>query len=104
MREELPIACSLSAADLADRTQAWGRLVDGWGTSREAIPNGVRLHFRAADGVQASLTQLVALEAECCPWMAMQLASGEDVVLTVTGPQGTSDELRRMFGLSTARG
>jgi hypothetical protein len=100
MREELPIACSLSASDLADRTQAWARVINGWSTASKAIPGGVRLQFRAAEGVLDSLSQLVALEAECCPWMGLELVPGHEVVLTITGPEATTNELRRMFGVS----
>jgi hypothetical protein len=98
--EALPITCSLSAADLADREGAWRRLIDGWATGAEAIPGGVRLRFRAAAGLAGSLAELVALEADCCPWMGLRLVEGEQLELSVTGPDAAVEELRRTFSVS----
>jgi hypothetical protein len=98
--EPLPIACSLSSADLADRAQAWSRLVNGWAVARAPIDDGVQINFRPAPGLIESLRELVALESECCPWMNMRLTEDPGIQLRVTGPGDTAGELRRMFGVS----
>jgi len=98
--EELPIACSLSPSDLADRTQAWAGIIGGWGVRRVPVDGGVRISFRAAPGLLASLHQLVALERECCPWMSMEVTAEPEIELQVTGPDDAVNELRRMFGVT----
>src|SRR5438270_10341531 len=101
LMEPLPFACSLSSADLEDRSQAWLRLVNGWAVARRPIEGGVQVDFRPAPGLVESLRDLIALESECCPWMDIHLNQEQGIRLCVTGPEGTANELRRLFGVSS---
>lgn len=85
MEEAIPIACTLTAADLADRQQAWLK-VGTYASSATEVPGGLAFAFRPVPGVHESLRELVALEAECCEWMAFSLepAAGT-LTMTITG-------------------
>lgn len=85
MQETPPIACTLTAADLADRQQAWLK-VGTYGTRASEIPGGLAFTFRAVPGVDESLRELVRLEAECCEWMTFALDQSPDtVIMTISG-------------------
>jgi hypothetical protein len=90
--DETPIACVLSAADLADRRQAWRRLLNTSLLARERVPGGLRLTVRPGAGPQ--LTALVELERDCCPWITFA-TKGESV--TMTAPGDGEEVLIRMF-------
>ena len=85
MEETIPIACTLTAADLADRQQAWLKL-GTYAIGATEVPGGLAFAFRAVPGVHESLRELVALEAECCEWMAFSLdPTAGTVTMTITG-------------------
>ena len=85
MQETTPIACTLTAADLADRQQAWLK-VGTFATHASEVPGGLAFAFRAVPGVDESLHELVQLEAECCEWMTFGLDRSPDTVtMTITG-------------------
>jgi hypothetical protein len=68
-----PIACSLVAGDLRSQEQRWEALVRRAGIDRAATADGVALTFRADDGVQHALRELVAVENQCCSWARWEL-------------------------------
>lgn len=85
MEETIPIACTLTAADLVDRQHAWLK-VGTYGQSATEVPGGLAFTFRAVAGVDESLRELVRLEAHCCAWMTFALEPTADkLTLTVTG-------------------
>ena len=81
-----PIACTLSAADLSARLAEMKRLgqdallsVDGAGT----------LRFRSDAETRARLEAIVAAEAECCPFLHMELREEAGaLVLEIRASQG----------------
>jgi hypothetical protein len=102
MPTELPIACSLTAAELPGRLAemaAIGRssLLEGEASGRSAL-----LRFRDEAGTRARLAAVVHAEAECCAFLTMRLgdAPGE-IRLTIEAPAGAEPVLR---GLVTAFG
>ena len=102
MREELPIACSLPAADKADREQAWGQVIAAWATTAVDVPGGLRVSFRAAAGLRERLQELAALEGECCPWMALEVSRPPELALTIAAPAEALPALRRLFAARSA--
>jgi len=44
--DDIPIACTLSAGELADREAAWRTLLDSSLLARERVPGGLRLVVR----------------------------------------------------------
>jgi hypothetical protein len=91
--------CSLSAAELADRRQAWEAMaaarLDG---VREE--GRLRVRFRGQPGVPESLRALVVAERDCCGWARWEVtAEGDASVLEVSGPPGRIGALAGVFGL-----
>jgi hypothetical protein len=83
MPETLPIACTLSAADLKDRGAAWNKLLGSGLVERDVVPGGIRL--TPAPGAAAALTELIDLERECCAWIHFEVTDGSVVTLTAQG-------------------
>lgn len=92
------IACSLKPDELADRRAVWDRLAQRALQSQHEIPGGVRLVYSAEEQVEATLRELVALEAECCGFALWELRRNEDrVLLSVTAPGQGAEAVRSMF-------
>ena len=83
---ELPVACSLTGSDFEERARRWGVLAERALSDSSRDGDGVRLTFAASDGVEAELRELVALEAECCPFLRMGIEEDGRLTLVVSGP------------------
>lgn len=95
---EVPIACTLSAADLRQRRRDVANLAAGALVSRSPIAEGERLVFGAAGDTAQRLEQLVAAEADCCPSLNLTLRpEGDRLILDVTGPAGTRPIVEELF-------
>ena len=78
-----PIACSLSASEYRRRAAEIRALLRDALVSREPIAGGERLTFTADAGVYERVTELMAAETECCPFLSMELT----LALEVTQPE-----------------
>ncbi len=96
MAEPVPIACTLTPADLAAQGRRWERLITGALTGQAEFADGLRLTFRA--GVADEVRALAAVEAECCPWATWRVeqAAGS-VTLDVRSPGDGAAVLHAMF-------
>jgi hypothetical protein len=83
MADTPPIACTLSAADLADREGAWRKLMSSGLVERDVVPGGIRL--RPAPGAALALIELIDLERECCAWIRFHVGDSSIVTLTADG-------------------
>ena len=76
-----PIVCDMTdAADTAEERMAeYGRLFAQALTGRERTDEGVRLRFRADDGVEGWVRDLAARDKACCPFydFAVTTTAGE---------------------------
>ena len=98
MDRPIPIACTLSAADLSAQAERWRRLIARAAIARHETPDGIRLEFRAGAGVADELQQLVATENECCSWAKWSVAAAAgQVVLEVTSTGAGVTALRQML-------
>ena len=91
----VPVACSLTPDQLADRLAAWNDSL-GYVTSRSELPDGVQLVFQDRPGLAELLASLARLEHECCPWMELGV-SAPPPTLTVTAAGEGVAVARRMF-------
>jgi hypothetical protein len=85
----VPIACTLSSADLAAQASRWEQLIAQAMTERTETADGLRLSFRPVPGVEEELCRLVAAETECCSWAAwaVETDAGATVLdVRSTGP------------------
>jgi len=60
------VACTLSDGQLSERRRRWQELAGRAFVERTEPPVGLRLAFRADDGVEAELRELAGLERKCC--------------------------------------
>jgi DNA-binding transcriptional MerR regulator len=65
-----PIACTLTAADRADRIGQWRRLL-GQADEREPVDGGLAFGFPA--GLAGRLAELAAAEQQCCTFLEFRL-------------------------------
>jgi hypothetical protein len=84
------LVCTLRADDFRDREAAWLK-VGTYLSASTSIPGGLSFRFAPARGLKDSLTELVRLEAECCPWMAFAMPespNGINLSITSQGEEG----------------
>ena len=95
-----PVACTLNAQALEDRTEAWRELLDGRLLHREDLSEGVQLDLRDDPGVAEAAKKLSSLEAACCPWMRIEISQDPGRVrLRVTSEEAAGQDVIRGFGL-----
>jgi mercuric ion transport protein len=97
------VACVLDGRAYRTRVARIHALMDQALIARERLELSVRMRFRRAAGVEADLEELVALERQCCPFLAfaVEKRSGE-MVLTISGPESASALLDAAFGDASA--
>jgi hypothetical protein len=99
------IACSLSAADQAERLQAAADLRERALLEVESIPAGLRLRFVAEPGIREELDQLIEAESKCCSFLSFELDSrGRELILEIRGPDQARPLISELFGLQVAAG
>jgi hypothetical protein len=104
MSEPVPVACTLTPADLAGQARRWQQLMKRALTGRAETPDGVRLSFRPE--AEDELRALAAVEAGCCAWAdwTVEPAAGAvvlDVRSAAEGAEGVT-ALRLLFGADSA--
>ena len=93
-----PIACSLSSAGLAERVRQLAALRRNAMLDRSPIAGGERLVFADAPGIESSLREAIAAEAECCGFLTLTLArEGDRLRLDVTGPDMARPIIEELF-------
>jgi len=93
MPTSLPIACSLSAADLREQRDTLLLGLADHAVQRTPLPSGVRLRFAPTAERMRQIDAVVRRERECCPFLEFRvgLALGDrSLTLDVTGPAGTA--------------
>jgi hypothetical protein len=94
---DLPVACSLTEPELAERRA--GVLGEVRLAQEDArwLPDGVQLRFTALPERLALLATFIALERQCCAFLRFRLTvepGGGPIWLELTGPPGTREFLQ----------
>ena len=94
------IACTLSSKEKRERVQAAENdLLEG--VSRvEELDDGYVLWFPSEDGRLQKVAEFVQLESQCCAFLDFEIrvpAGGEELALSLTGPEGTKEVLAAML-------
>ena len=100
MPTTLPIACSLSAEQLAARRESLLLGLADHAVQRTALPSGMRLRFAATAARMRQIDAVVRRERECCPFLEFRVGlalGGSSLTLDVTGPEGTADLLAELL-------
>ena len=85
---EAPIACSLDVRDAQTRRARWRVLADVALIDRDRTTKGARQIYRAEPQVERELSELIELEADCCPFLEFTLLRRRgELVLDVHGPE-----------------
>jgi hypothetical protein len=80
------VACTLGSGDLTRRAARWEALTARSLVRAARTDRGLRLVFRADAGAAGELSDLVALERECCAFAAWSVhENGTELTLDVTG-------------------
>jgi hypothetical protein len=97
MPPELPIACSLTATELPARLAKITTL------GRDALTDVLHetghaeLRFAAGDGARERIEAIVGAEAQCCPFLNMDVRDEPGlVVLSITAPPDAALVLREL--------
>ncbi|HMJ76818.1 MAG TPA: MerR family transcriptional regulator [Iamia sp.] len=95
---EVPIACSLPAGGLEDRTAEWSALLDHV-TAREAtVDGGLRLALDPATPV-AEVARLVTAEQDCCAFFSFAVTVDvRGLALEVRAPDDAASLVDALFG------
>jgi hypothetical protein len=94
---EPPIACTLDAAQLGARLDAWQGVLDRV-SRREPIDGGLRLTF-AGDVPIAAVAELARDEHACCRFFSFAITVDErGTALEVTAPPEAAELLTTLFG------
>jgi hypothetical protein len=95
---EQPIACSLSAAEMRERRTTIDAIAREALRTREPMDGGVRLTFTDGADTERALRDLIAAEAECCPFLRFDLdRDGDSMTLEVTAPEDAQPMLAELF-------
>ena len=95
-----PIACSLSAGQLAAQRESLLVGLADHAVQRTALPSGMRLRFPATAARMRQIDTVVRRERECCPFLDFRVGlalGGSSLTLDVTGPEGTADLLAELL-------
>jgi hypothetical protein len=104
MGTDLPIACSLTAAELPARLAEMAAIGRRALQSVEIDDSTATLRFRANPQTRARLAAIVAAEAQCCAFLDMRLSDEpKAVALTIVAPAGAAPVLHDLVALFSGR-
>jgi hypothetical protein len=88
----VPVACTLTPADLAAQAGRWQRLMARAMTERAETADGLRMSFRREPGTEEELRRLVAVESECCAWAdwTVEMSAGNLMLEVRSAGTGTA--------------
>ncbi len=98
---ELPIACTLSEAEMRERRQTILDVVRGAALKVTELSLGYAYRFQPTSEVLAHLSWLVDLERQCCPFLTFRIvveAGNQPICLEVTGPTEAKEVIADFFG------
>jgi hypothetical protein len=94
-----PLACSLSAAELAERRTELAELADAALLEIRHTATNAEVVFAAAPTVRERLEQVIAREAICCPFLTMRVSERPGTfVLEVHAPDGAQEVVSALVG------
>jgi DNA-binding transcriptional MerR regulator len=98
VEKRIPVACTLDAADLAGRLDAWRDLLTEV-TGRELLDGGVRMRFPPNPVLAGRLGELAAREQACCAFFTFALRLDADgLTFDVTAPEDAAAVVADLFG------
>ena len=99
-RQTLPIACSLTDAELRERRESVLQKAAAGLLEVQELENGYRYHFPAEDAWLHLLTDIINLERKCCAFLSFKLvveSDSDSFWLELTGPEGTKEVIKSLL-------
>jgi len=100
MKPVVPVACSLTDAELRERREKYLDKMAGSLISSEDLDNGTRFQFQIGDSTLSDLAEIINMERECCALLSFKMAvnaASKIVSLELTGPGETKEIIRSLF-------
>ena len=97
----LPVACTLTEAELRERRATILDSVRRAVLDITPVPDGYSYRFDATSEILAQLARLVDLERQCCAFLTFRLTVGADqqpICLEITGPPDAKPVIVDFFG------
>ena len=94
--KELPIACTLTPHEMAERASTLLPKLLSRAREFQDLADGVRVRFDATSETLQDITVVIDAERQCCRFLQFQLTvepDGGPLWLEVSGPPGTKDFL-----------
>lgn len=101
-KPDIPIACSLSAREFAERQDENNGLLREIEEIKE-LEQGYALKFAGTTEQVQALLQFIARERACCPFFTFELRfepQNGPVWLSLSGPEGTKSFIQEMAGIA----
>jgi hypothetical protein len=101
---EIPVACTLSPAQMKGRGEEIRALGRAALLSVECAERRATLRFRPGPEVRERVGAIVAAEGECCAFLDFTVSSGEEdtTVVTIEAPEGGEAVVRELAYLFAA--
>ncbi len=78
--DQQPVACTLQGGEQVARRERWLRLVELALLAKTTTERGAELRFRGGGAILAELTELAALESECCAFARWNVSELDDEI------------------------
>jgi hypothetical protein len=96
---DLPIACTLSAAELEERKSTILNSVRSAVLGRTPVPQGYRYEFSNCGATSQEIRRLVELERQCCQFLSFNVTENENTIrLDVIGQPAALAVIEDLFG------
>ena len=99
---DIPVACCLSDAELREREATLLAQFKSAVRATEELPDGYTFLIPGDKKWIAVVAELIVAERECCPFLTFKFTAQPNIgplIVQVTGPGGTNDFLRTVFGI-----
>jgi hypothetical protein len=101
MPEDIRVACCLSDAELRKRVATLLARFESAVIATEELPDGYVFRVTGDKKWMGVVWEAIVAERECCPFLTFELTAQPymgPVSVRVTGPAGTKDILKTIFG------
>ena len=98
--ENIPIACSLSPEQLAQRRERIIKELFQKTLERHELQHGFEFVFPSSEAVLAEVVEFVSFERKCCRFLSFELALEPEegpIHLRLLGRQGAKEAIRQIF-------
>jgi hypothetical protein len=98
--DKLPIACSLTSAQLRERQATLLAQFRAAIVKTEELQDGYAFHIPGDGERIRQVAELIVAERECCPFLVFEVSALPNMVpvtVRVMGPDGTKEFVRRVI-------